>query len=265
MVEEVKDLEEVISKDLSVQFSETAVQAMQDQHRGLKTFVQNQMVKDVDYGIIPGTHKPSLYKSGAEKLKKIFQLGSRIVDKSVVNEKVPPFIMYSYTIEVFHIPSGKAISQCEGSANSDERKFKKTQIPDLHNTLMKMAQKRADVGATISAVNASELFTQDVEDLKGTGLIPTVDTNPSEIDFDNYVLMYGRNKGMQIKDVNKNDLDGFISWTKTAKITAPKVLEQRDIIKFYLDHVLLSAQSSEIKPPQFDDSDHGWDKNEPPF
>lgn len=38
-------------------------------------------------------------------------------------------------------------------------------IYDLVNTLQKMAQKRAIVGAVLLAVNASEFFTQDIEDL----------------------------------------------------------------------------------------------------
>jgi hypothetical protein len=38
-------------------------------------------------------------------------------------------------------------------------------VCDLVNTIQKMAQKRAFVGATLLAVNASEFFTQDIEDL----------------------------------------------------------------------------------------------------
>ena len=38
---------------------------------------------------------------------------------------------------------------------------------DLVNTIQKMAQKRALIAATLLAVNASEFFTQDVEDLNG--------------------------------------------------------------------------------------------------
>lgn len=252
----MKEAEEVKSNDLAVRFSETAVEAMKIQAHDLRAFVKTQMVKDIDYGVIPGTHKPSLYKSGAEKLKKIFQLGSRIVDKQMIRETVPPFVMYSYTVEIFHIPTGKAISQCEGSANSDEKKYKKVLLPDIHNTLMKMAQKRAEVGATISAVNASDLFTQDVEDLKGTGLIPNEAKEASEVDFDNYVLNYGRDKGKHIKEVSKHSLEGFIAWTVDAKITAPKVLEQRDIITFYLRNVLPNqSEAPRFEEPPFDDND----------
>jgi hypothetical protein len=41
-------------------------------------------------------------------------------------------------------------------------------LPDQYNTVRKMAAKRAHVAATLSATGASELFTQDVEDLDQT-------------------------------------------------------------------------------------------------
>ncbi len=40
-------------------------------------------------------------------------------------------------------------------------------IADIVNTLMKMSQKRAFVGATLIATNASEYFTQDIEEMPG--------------------------------------------------------------------------------------------------
>ena len=43
------------------------------------------------------------------------------------------------------------------------------EIADLVNTIQKMAQKRALVGTTLLAVNASEFFTQDIEDFEHTG------------------------------------------------------------------------------------------------
>lgn len=42
-------------------------------------------------------------------------------------------------------------------------------IPDLVNTIDKMAQKRALVAATLIACNASEFFTQDIEDMSFVG------------------------------------------------------------------------------------------------
>jgi hypothetical protein len=37
-------------------------------------FVKAQMQKDIDYGVIPGTSKPTLLKPGAEKLCRLFNL-----------------------------------------------------------------------------------------------------------------------------------------------------------------------------------------------
>jgi hypothetical protein len=38
-------------------------------------------------------------------------------------------------------------------------------IADVYNTVLKMAKKRAQVDATLTAVGASDLLTQDLEDL----------------------------------------------------------------------------------------------------
>lgn len=171
--------------------------ALKSQRALLKKFISSQMKEasfenkyaadygDGDFGIIPGTKKKVLFKPGAEKLLKLFGLGSRVrlVDKTV--DKEANFAMFIYHAEVYHLRSGVVVADCEGSANSQEVKYKErsvkrkkklkngktieeyvheeTPIFDIMNTLMKMAQKRAIVGATILATAASDYFTQDLE------------------------------------------------------------------------------------------------------
>lgn len=245
----MNELEVIESKDLSVRFSDTAVQAMKVQREQLKSFVKSQMIEGVDFGLIPGTQKPSLYKPGAEKLCNIFQLGSRIVGEPIVvmdRDPANAFAMFTYTVEVFHIPSGKAIAQCQGSANSNEKKYMRKPIGDLLNTLQKMAQKRAHVGAVISATGASDFFTQDLEDLKGTGLIPD---DPKDLDPDNYVLKYGRAKGKLLKEATRDQLQGFVKWfnTNPTPITAPGVIAEKDLVVSWLN--VMDSQ-----PPKFDEN-----------
>lgn len=168
----------VPTTSLSVNIDTKALSSLSNQRSQLRQFIKNELQKDSDYGIIPGVKKESLYKPGAEKLANIFQLGSRIVktDKEIDLEK--NFAMIAVTVEVFHLPTGKAISQCEGICNSQEKKYKTrknysvkppveevTPIGDILNTLTKMAQKRAYVGAVIIATGASDFFTMDVEDM----------------------------------------------------------------------------------------------------
>ncbi len=48
-------------------------------YKVMVAFVKAQMRKDIDYGIIPGTKKPSLLKAGAEKLCRLFNLRPELV------------------------------------------------------------------------------------------------------------------------------------------------------------------------------------------
>lgn len=170
------------------------VDALKRQRDLLREFVSSQMREanftdsraegygDGDYGVIPGTKKKCLLKPGAEKLLRLFNLGARVrlVDKEV--DRMANFAMFTYRAEVYHLRTSAVIAECEGSANSQEVKYKErtvwrknpkgvkemikeeTPISDVLNTLMKMAQKRALVGATILATAASDYFSPDLED-----------------------------------------------------------------------------------------------------
>src|ERR1044072_6946392 len=54
-------------------------------------------------------------------------------------------------------------------------------ICDQVNTIQKMAQKRSLVGAVLIAVNASEFFTQDVEDFHARGVAAREDSNAADL------------------------------------------------------------------------------------
>ncbi len=49
-----------------------AMAATTQHYQVMVAFVKAQMQKDVDYGVIPGTRKPTLLKAGAEKLLRLF-------------------------------------------------------------------------------------------------------------------------------------------------------------------------------------------------
>lgn len=171
-----------------------ALEKLKVQRELLKEFVQSQLVEadfsndgsgEGDYGVIPGTRKRCLFKAGAEKLQRLFVFGCRTKQTHKHVDLKANYAEFEYEAEIFHIPSGLTVSTCQGSANSQEVKYKErtvykevtvkgkktrqsekveTPVGDVLNTLMKMAQKRAMVGATIVATGASEYFTQDVLD-----------------------------------------------------------------------------------------------------
>jgi hypothetical protein len=230
------------------------------QRRDLMATIQHELlVKDVDFGQIPGTNKPTLLKPGAEKLCSLFGLSPSFELEQVIEdwtgEKFSgvPFFYYRYKCRL--TKNGVLIGEGIGSCNSWESKYRwrwvdEAQIPanmdkaslgrkdgrkhfteldfavdkaettgqygkpaeywekfrqaikdgtarkvekptkngprpaweisegtilyrvpnvdgapDVVNTVCKMAQKRSLIAGTLIATNASDQFTQDLEDM----------------------------------------------------------------------------------------------------
>src|SRR6185312_3728094 len=166
-------------------------------HVNLMQDVMLEVMKDgTHYGTIPGTKSKSLYKAGAEKLMATFRLAAKpeVQDLSADGE-----IAYRVMVNLLSANGafvGAGIGECsshedkyawraaicdeEFEATPENRrriKFSKyqgrvekkkqvrTNPADVGNTILKMAKKRAQVDAVITATAASDIFTQDIEDL----------------------------------------------------------------------------------------------------
>jgi hypothetical protein len=188
---------------------------------------RNILQAGVDFGVVPGTSKPTLLKPGAERLcaalglNPDFELMSKIERWDVD----APLFHYQYKCHLIHIESSRELATGIGSCNSMEAKYRwrkaervcpvcgkaaiikgkaeygggfvcfnkkggcgakfadndaritsqqdglvpNDDVFSLINTIDKMAQKRALIAAALIGANASEFFTQDVEDLPGFG------------------------------------------------------------------------------------------------
>lgn len=85
------------------------------------------MEPDVDYGLIPGTPKPTLFKPGAEKLAQIYGLAARVETTFVPGDGdlTPPL---QYSAECFlHLGSfeGPIVGVGHGTANSWEKRYRR--------------------------------------------------------------------------------------------------------------------------------------------
>jgi hypothetical protein len=159
--------------------------------------VMQEVMKDgTHYGTIPGTKSKSLYKAGAEKLMATFRLAG---DPEVEDLGSNGEIHYRVKVRLTSA-SGTFIGAGVGECSSQEDKYawraavcdeefddtpenrrrtkyakwqgkieKKKQVrtnpADVANTILKMAKKRAQVDAVITCTAASDIFTQDIEDL----------------------------------------------------------------------------------------------------
>lgn len=161
----------------------------------IQEVMKHVMKEHEHYGKIPGTPKPSLWKPGAEKLLFTFQFSARphVEDISGADE-----IRYRVQVNIMDKNGhymGTGIGECSSSedkykwvkATCDEEweetdedrrraKWKKGNKPyqvkqirtnpaDVANTILKMAKKRALIDATLTVTAASDIFTQDIEDV----------------------------------------------------------------------------------------------------
>ncbi len=130
--------------------------------RRVEDLYKNVMVKNVDYGTIPGCGpKPVLLKSGAEKLNLAFNLYADVVHEEIT--ELNDFHRdYKIKIALISRKTGETIGTGIGEASTLEKKFKRENPPDIYNTVYKMAKKRALVDADLTALGASVMFTQDL-------------------------------------------------------------------------------------------------------
>ena len=191
---------------------------MADRINKIHSLVKTVMKNGVHYGQLPGCgDKPTLLLPGAQVLKVAFKIATRymVEDLSVSGEKT-----FRVTAEVYDQTNGAILGYGVGECSSSEDKYAwrkavcdeefedapsdmkrikygkasgkvyttkqiRTNPADIANTVLKMATKRADVHGTINVTSASEVFTQDIEDLpegyetepQRTGTKPNVTEN----------------------------------------------------------------------------------------
>lgn len=132
----------------------------------LQSFIKGQMKEGEDFGKIPGSPKPSLFKSGAEKLCSLYGYTISINVLERVENWDEGFFYYMCKCILFDRKTGSAVAEGVGSCNSREAKYSKLNPYTIVNTILKIAKKRALVDATLSATRTSNIFTQDLEDME---------------------------------------------------------------------------------------------------
>lgn len=139
------------------------VQAISD----FQNLVQSQFQQDHDFGVIPGTKKPTMLKPGAEKLIMLMGMTSEffVVDQTRDFENG----FFQYQIKCVLKSGGVTITEGLGSCNTKERKYLRQDPYTMDNTVLKMAKKRALIDAALMVGALSDVFTQDVEDMDLNG------------------------------------------------------------------------------------------------
>lgn len=127
---------------------------------------QTTLKRDVDFGVIPGTKQPSLFKAGAQKIANTFGLLQHFEVESSVEDTQTPVFFYRVRCDLVKIAQDGTeyvFTTGHGSANTMEKRNGRNSPWDAANATLKMAEKRALTAAVLSVSGLSDLFSQDLE------------------------------------------------------------------------------------------------------
>lgn len=256
------------------------ISQVSEQVRKIKQFqqvVNKTLSNNQDYGVIPGTQKPTLLKPGAEKILMLLGLSS---EYNVI-EKVEDWDkgIFAYTVKCQLLKGSQLITEGIGSCNSKEDKYRyrwvyEKDIPSQYdketlkknnygkyridndeiysvvNTILKMAKKRAQIDATLTVASLSDVFTQDMEDMRSyieSEKVETMDNNTAE----NIKLTFGKHKGKTLGEMIVEAPD-YLDWLMKQDRTAP---ELKAAIKLLIDADLEVITSKPDDMTPVDDGD----------
>ena len=198
----MKTVAEIITREQA--YDIMPIEYLKQQTRQLEELYRGLMQEGTDFGKVPGSIKPSLFKSGAELLRLRAKLDPHFTIDNSGTELQNGIFNYQVTCDLLR--DNEHIGAGVGSCNSLESKYRyrwvfesalpkgvdKATLPskkfqakgrwyvtyrienenpqDLANTILKMAKKRAFIDAILTVTGASRIFTQDVEDLVENGV-----------------------------------------------------------------------------------------------
>lgn len=150
--------------------------AVRDQVNQIQALMKNALQDGTHYGTVPGCgKKPTLLLPGAEKIALMFgwSYDTEMQERELDNGHREYTVKVSLTDRNTGQLVGTGIGLCSTMESKyryrkDKRtgkRFENTDIADVYNTVLKMAKKRALVDAVKSTAAASDIFTQDVEDM----------------------------------------------------------------------------------------------------
>lgn len=121
------------------------------------------LIRDVDFGKVPKAKRPSLWKSGAEKVLLAYGLyyETEIVDSYKDYEK--GFFYYEVVAKAYD-QNGKVVRTGVGCANTSESRTGTASGFNTANSALKLAKKRSIVDLALTLGSLSDGFTQDLED-----------------------------------------------------------------------------------------------------
>lgn len=160
-----KVIEYLPTQNISI-IDTVSIQQVQNTMQKITQFqkvIQQTLHQNHDFGVMPGTSKPTLLKPGAEKILMMMGLRSEFEIVDSTRDFENGFFQYQVRCKLYK--GDTLITEGLGACNTREKKYRNQDAFTLDNTVLKMAKKRALVDATLLVASLSDIFTQDLEDM----------------------------------------------------------------------------------------------------
>lgn len=173
--------------------------------------VRSQLKPKSDFGIIPGTDKPTLLKPGAEKILMLMGVSSEYELIEKVQDYDKGF--FAFTVKCRLLRGNQLITEGLGHCNSRERRYTSEKVDafTVANTCLKMAKKRAQVDAVLTIASLSDVFTQDIEDLDLPGYVEPAREYETKEEASDVVVTFGKYRGKKLGEIVKTDKK-YVHW-----------------------------------------------------
>ena len=196
--------------------------------------ISRTLVRDVDFGSPkkkdgePVFPKPSLYKSGAEKIIRDYNLMDRYAVESCLEDAENGYFYYRVkcSLVAFNPATGQeaVFTEGYGCANTRESKTGNQSGFDGANSALKKAKKRAMVDAAISLAGLSSIFTQDLENdafMRGADEI-------TKLGPDDAITTKQRRRIFAIADQHGMTQEQAKTWLTAQGFASTKDIKQKD-------------------------------------
>lgn len=225
----------------------------------IQEVMQTVMQDGHHYGKIPGCgDKPTLLKPGAEKLCMTFRLRPIISQTDIIISELGEG---HREVRVFcHIlnMAGEELATGIGSCSTMEKKYRYRKDPkgnrienpdlaDTFNTVLKIAKKRGFVDGILSATAASDIFTQDLEDIVDAEPKPAIKPPQAKLTTENGKVPDNplTDKGNPISDPQRKRL-----W---AILKSKESLKTEDDLRAYLSEHYGVTRTEEIQRETYEE------------
>lgn len=242
----------------------------------MQAVVKQTLKEGQDFGEVPGTNKPTLLKPGGEKICMLFGLNPEYEFLQVTEDYDKEF--FSYNIKCTLKRNEYPVAQGVGSCNSKEKKYRYVNVDNLPenyvgyqekitdkygrekykinnvdicslvNTILKMAKKRAFIDAVLQVASLSEVFTQDLEDMKEL-IQQEQDATLTIEQAKNLKLSFGKYKGTTLIELVHKDVK-YCDWLYSGEQTDPVI---KKALKLILEEANKNDTPEQAKENKEDD------------